>query len=103
MLNSHTRRIQNASSRFIDLVFRISTVWKMGNERSVLRTGREFQTIDAIVNEHFKHIENPPQFPQYLLDEQNQGSQEMLGYLADVGPFSLAIDFSHSRLPHIHL
>lgn len=85
MLSSNVKRIQNSSAKFVDTVFRVSTTWKAGIDRSVLRTGREFQTMDAIVMDYFKSLRNPPQFPQVLLQENSVGSQEMLSLLADVG------------------
>ena len=66
MLNSNVRRIQNSSSRFADMVFRVSTTWKSGIDRSILRTGKEYQTMDAIVSPSCSPflevvIEKPPQ------------------------------------------
>jgi len=84
VINSNVKRIQSSSSKFVDTVFRVSTTWKAGVDRSVLRTGREFQTMDAIVMDYFSHLRSPPQFPPVLQGDNPIGSQEMLALLADV-------------------
>lgn len=102
VLNSNIKRIQGSSSKFSEIVFRISTTWKSGLDRSVLRTGREYQTMDAIVTDYFHKLPDPPQFPYILLEEQPVGSQEMLTLLADVKDSSLSLAFQINKVSHSH-
>jgi len=53
VLNNNIRRIQNSTSVFPDMVFRLVTSWKEGPQRVTLRTGQEFQNFDSVVSFFF--------------------------------------------------
>lgn len=64
ILNCNLARIRGLSTSFSDSVFHLSVSWP-NRECAVLRTGREFNTLGLLLQEHFKDTDAPA----YPLDD----------------------------------